>query len=310
MGDTALIIVTWNRRKDVLECVDSLIRAGIREETVTVVDNGSSDGTAEVLEQMHPNIGLISSPRNLGFSGGNNLGIKRALEGGAENICLLNNDIVVEPGFLAELIRAARDHPRAGILGARILYLDRPGLVWSQGIMVGTKTGRIRAPDHNRREEEVPGRTREVDAVSGAAMLIRRDVFLDIGLFDEDYFLRFEDVDLCLRARERGYSVLSVPSSRVLHGVGRSMGGEVSSEVIYYSTRNHLLVMNRRLPLPRPRRILRDLLILGYTLIFALLAGRGFSTARFRAWRDGTRDYHRGRLGERSCNVLKSIGLP
>lgn len=291
--NAAIVIVSWNGREDLLECLASLEKLEPPRPRVIVVDNGSTDGTGETVRERYPEAELVTLPENLGFAGGNNRGIERALEGGAEFVCLLNNDTVVDPGFFSGLLRAARDQPRAGILGSRVLYRSRSETVWSQGISVGRHTGRVRAPHHNRAVTVVPGRPERVDGVSGAAMLLRAEALRQTGRFDEDYYLCFEDLDLCLRAREQGWEVMTAPASIVYHSVSSSMGGEYSSRAVYYSTRNHFLLFRRRFPLPLLLRGLRDLLIALYTLLFAL------TTAGFRPlpWSRGLLDYFRGRLG-------------
>ncbi len=293
-ANAAIVIVSWNGRDDLLECLASLEKLVPPRPRIIVVDNGSTDGTGETVRERFPEVELVTLPENLGFAGGNNRGIERALAGGAESVCLLNNDTVVDPGFFRELLRAAGEYPRAGIFGARVFYRSRPETVWSQGISVGKLSGRIYAGHYNRPGRKVPEEPEVVDGVSGAAMLLRTETLRETGGFEEDYYLCFEDLDLCLRAREKNWKVMTVPGSTVYHSVSRSMGGEYSSRAVYYSTRNHFLLFRRRMPLPRPLRGSRDLLIALYTLIFALF------TAGFRPlpWIRGLLDYFRGRLGK------------
>lgn len=288
------MIVSWNGKGDLLGCLASLERLEPPRPRVIVVDNGSTDGTGEAVRDRFPEVELLSLSENLGFAGGNNRGIERALDGGAEYVCLLNNDTEVDPGFLNELLRAAGKFPRAGILGSRILYRSRPETVWSQGISVGRLTGRVYAGRHNRPSRKVPDTPESVEGVSGAAMLLRAETLRETGLFDEDYFLCFEDLDLCLRARRRRWGIMTAPGSEVYHSVSGSMGGEYSPRVVYYSTRNHLLLLNRRLPLSPFLRGPRNLLIILYTLLFALFTA-GFLPV---SWFRGLRDYFRGRFGE------------
>jgi len=292
--NVAIVIVSWNGKDDLLDCLASLEKLKPPRPRVIVVDNGSADGTAPAVREKFPGVDLLRLPENLGFAGGNNRGIERALAGGAEFVCLLNNDTAADPGFLRELLRAAGEFPRAGILGSRVLYRSRPETVWSQGISVGRLTGRVYAAGHNRPAGKVPAIPEKVAGVTGAAMLLRTETLAETGLFDEDYYLCFEDLDLCRRAREKGWEVMTVPASRVYHSVSRSMGGEYSFRVVYYSTRNHFLLLNRRFPLPLLPRVFRNLLIGVYTLLFAL------STAGFqpRPWARGLLDYARGRFGK------------
>jgi GT2 family glycosyltransferase len=303
-ANTAIVIVSWNGKDDLLECLASLEKLDPPRPRIIVVDNGSSDGTPEAVREIFPGAELVLLPENLGFAGGNNRGIERALDGGAEYVCLLNNDTEVDPGFLNALLRAAGEFPRGGVFGSRVLYRSRPETVWSQGISVGKRTGRVYADHYNRPAREVPETPENADGVSGAALLLRAETLRQTGLFDEDYFLCFEDLDLCLRGRERGWEVMTVPASRVYHSVSGSMGGEYSPRVVYYSTRNHFLLLNRRYPLSPLPRVLRNLLIAVYTLFFALITA-GFRPA---PWARGLRDYCANRFGEMPDKIALDAG--
>jgi len=295
----AIIIVTWNGKEDCLACLSSLRKLVPPHPSIIVVDNGSTDGTAGAVTDNFPEVTVISSPVNLGFTGGNNKGIEKALSEGADYICLLNNDTEVDPRFLEELLLAAEKEPGAGILGARIMYHDRKDIIWSQGIAVNRITGRIYTTYNNWEGSEVPDGITQVDAVSGAAMLLKGDMLREVGLLDEDYYLCFEDVDLSLRAGQEGYRVITVPASRVWHKVSGSMGGEHSEMNVYYATRNHLLIGKRQLRGPVLIRWVRNLMILLYTFIFAALTSGGSHGPKIRSWRQGVSDSFRGRFGKR-----------
>jgi GT2 family glycosyltransferase len=295
----AIIIVTWNGKDDCLTCLASLRNLVPPKPSIIVVDNGSTDGTAGAVTARFPEVSLLTTPVNLGFAGGNNLGIERALAEGAEYICLLNNDTVVDPHFLEELLRFAVEDSRAGILGSRILYDARPDRIWSEGIAVNRIFGRIYTTDNNLKDSEVSDIISQVDAVSGAAMLLKREMLQEVGLLDEDYYLCFEDVDLCLRAGRMGYKIATVSSSRVRHKVSGSMGGEYSESTVYYATRNHLLVGKKQLQGTLILRSIRSSLIMLYTFVFAAVTSGGPRGPKIRAWRHGIRDYFRGHFGER-----------
>ena len=297
--EVAIVIVTWNGKEDCISCLNSLRDLVPPRPSIIVVDNGSTDGTAGMVTKHFPGVTIITAPVNLGFAGGNNLGIERALAEGADYVCLLNNDTVVDPHFLEELLRVAVEDPRTGILGSRILYHDRPDRVWSQGIAVNRISGRIYTTYNNLKDSEVSGIITEVDAVSGASMLLKREMLREVGLLDEDYYLCFEDVDFCLRAGRMGYKRVTVSSSRVWHKVSSSMGGEYSEMTVYYATRNHLLVGKKQLGGTLILRGIRSSLIMLYTLIFAAVTSGAPRGPKIRAWRQGVRDYFRGRFGDR-----------
>ncbi len=296
----AIVIVSWNGKEDCLACLSSLRDLLPPLPSILLVDNGSTDDTAGAVAERFPEVKIITSSVNLGFSGGNNLGIERALAEGADYICLLNNDTEVDPNFLEELLLVAVKDPRAGILGSRILYHNRPDRIWSQGITVNRISGRIYTTYNNLKDSGVSGVITEADAVSGAAMLLKSEMLREVGLLDEDYYLCFEDVDLCLRAGRKGYRTITVPSSRVWHKVSGSMGGEYSEMTVYYATRNHLLVGRKQLKGSLILRGIRSSLIMIYTLLFTFVTSGGPRGPKIRAWRHGIRDYFRSRFGERS----------
>ncbi len=131
-------------------------------------------------------------------------------------------------------------------------------------------------------------------------MLLKSEMLRKVGMLDEDYYLCFEDVDLCLRAGRMGYKIVAVPSSRVRHRVSGSMGGEYSEMTVYYATRNHLLVGKKQLGGSLILRGIRCSLIMLYTLVFAAVTSGVPRGTKIRAWRHGIHDYFRGRLGERA----------
>jgi len=220
----SVIILNWNGGAVLGPCLESLTRVSEPELEITVVDNGSSDSSPEIVRRDFPGVELIENGRNLLFAAGNNVGIKAALERGAEFILLLNNDTEVDPRFAAELLRAF-DDPGTGIAGPRIYYYDDPERIWYGGGGFNRLTG---VPFHRglRRIEgsfeDSPGPT---GWVTGCALMARREVFEQIGGLDPSYRIYCEDVDFCLRAAERGWSLVYVPSAKVWHKVSSSSGG-------------------------------------------------------------------------------------
>jgi len=297
-ADIYTMILCWNGAEDTLRCLESLRWVKDVPFQIVVVDNGSRDGTPSAVRGAFPEAELISTGRNLGYAGGNNFGLRILLGRKPEFICLLNNDTVVDSGFLAPLLACASTHPRTGIFGPRICFLARPDTIWSQGIRVSPTDGRIVSPDHGCRGD-ASIRPRTVDAVSGAAFLIRRRTLEETGLFDERYAFYHEDVDLCLRAKKAGWKTMVVPASHTWHRVGAAMEEAGGDNNIYYLVRNHLLVINQSFPLLLPLRGLRNLLIVLYNLLFLLFTTRKGDAAALKTWGEGVRDYLRGRWGMR-----------
>jgi GT2 family glycosyltransferase len=258
---------------------------------VIVVDNGSNDGSVERLSSALPNCRVIAAGRNLGFSGGCNLGIRAAVAAGAESLLLVNSDVVLSPHAIAALRRAAAANPDAGILAPILLSREEPDRMASAGIRFSSATGRMR---HIAAGQPIsmlpPGSAYAVDAVSGCVMLIRSAVFDAVGLLDERFFFSFEDIEFCLRARSAGFTVLSVPDAIAYHEGGRSIG-RMSPDRVYYAARNHLRLVGM-CPDDRVdglRRALRGGLVVGLNAAYVALSGetprlRGFSALARGVW--------------------------
>jgi len=199
------------------------------------VDNGS-DQNPPLDKGGDGGVGLICNDTNLGFAGGNNVGIKYALEHGADYIMLLNNDAIAAPDFLDELVKAAESNSSYGILGSRIYRYGTNEIVFDGGkINFWLNRG-----EHSDYKLTAISNTL-VEYITGAAMLIKREVIAKIGLMREEYFLYYEDVDWCIRARRAGYQCVLVPSSKVWHKVSAT-NKEGSPSYIYYHTRNALML--------------------------------------------------------------------
>jgi GT2 family glycosyltransferase len=294
----AAVVLTWNGREDTLACLASLERVPDRPELVVVVDNASTDGTAEAVTERFLRAELVRSPENRGFAGGNNLGIARALELGADHVLVLNNDAEVEPGAIDALVEAATARPDAGSVGAKILFADPPDLVWFAGADYDPRRGYngrqrgYREPDDGRWAG-----VRETDRACGAAMLVPRAVLERVGAFDETLFLYAEDVEWSLRAARAGLRHYVVGESVVRHHVSAAAGGESSPLTLYYGLRNALVVAERYAPLGRLGTWRRRLVLLLAHAAQALLApGR---LAGLRAVASGFHDGLRRRLGPR-----------
>ena len=291
----AVVVLSWNRREDTLACLRSL--AG-EPASVVVVDNASSDGSAEAVRREFPEAVLIVNDDNLGFAAGNNAGIRRALADGAEWVLVLNNDVEVEPGFLAPLLAEAARRPAAGALSPKILFADPPDRIWFAGARYDPRRGyNGRQRGYGERDDGRWEEPWETDRVCGAAMLVPRALLEDDGLFDEELFAYSEDTDWSLRVRERGHGLWLVPVSRVHHKVSASSGGESSPTTLYYGTRNSLVVAEHHAPLGPLGTWRRRLVLLTAHLVQAGLAPR--RREAIAAVINGFRDGVHGRLGRR-----------
>jgi GT2 family glycosyltransferase len=206
MSSVAVIVLNWNGFEETRRCLSSLAALEYEPLRVVVVDNGSTDGSAERLADL-PGIELIRSDRNRGFAGGVNLGVRRALETDAAYVWLLNNDAEVKPSTLAALVDEAEADARIGIVGGVLPE------VWGGG-RVSEWTGVARPVTE-------PGEL--LDYVTGTCMLIRRAVLEQVGLFDEAFFFYYEDADFCRRAQEDGWRLSVAPEARVEHAGGATV---------------------------------------------------------------------------------------
>lgn len=299
MAVVAVIVLSWNRREDTLTCLRSLEAVDSPELLPIVVDNGSADGSAEAVRRDFPAVELIETGANLGFAEGNNTGIRRALELGADQVLILNNDVEVDPGFVTALIAAAAERPDAGALCSKILYLDPPDLIWFAGASFDPRSGYngrqrgYREHDDGRFDEVV-----ETDRACGAAMLVSRRVFEEVGLFAPELFCYSEDTDWSLRAHAAGYRHYVVPGSKIWHKISAASGGESSPTSLYYGLRNTIEVCERHAPLGAVGTWRRRLVLLAAHLVQALLSAR--KREGVLAVAQGWRDLRARRFGQRS----------
>ncbi len=243
----SIVILNWNGRDDTLACLDSVFKIDYPNFEVVLIDNGSTDDSVLAIRKAFPQSHLIETGKNLGYAGGNNVGIRYALEQGADFVFILNNDTKIAPDALTHLVQAAEKNPKAAVLGPVIYEMERPEIIWTAGEAFGEgfTCVHLRQGESKTALDQDDGRL--VDWVTGAAFFLRASVLRDTGLFDERYFLVHEESDWCFRARRAGYSCLIVPQASVWHKVGSSFGGESSPLRAYFSTRNRLLFAEQHL---------------------------------------------------------------
>jgi GT2 family glycosyltransferase len=241
------VLVNWNNFRDSAECLESLGQCTYPNHEVTVVDNGSDGNEAELLRRSYGDrIRLIENERNLGFAGGCNVGIRDALQRGSDYVLLLNNDTVVAPEFLSELIGAVQARSGVGVAGGKILCHELPGVIWSAGGTIDYRYGKtpMRGSgevDDGRFDEEA-----EVDWVCSCFMLVPRAVWDSVGLLDERFFFGWEDVDLCVRASTSGFWILYAPRAVIRHkGFGERKKDRLKGMPLYYATRGHLIFIGK-----------------------------------------------------------------
>jgi GT2 family glycosyltransferase len=228
-GITGVIVLNWNGAADTLACLSSLAKVRDPACRVLVVDNGSTDNSVELIRSGFPEVAVLPLAGNAGYAGGNNAGFAWMERQGATRVVFLNNDTVVDAGFLAPLVDALVLDPGTGIAVPKICYMDDPGRIWYAGGEIRTATGLVRHVGIRKKDStrySVPGTT---GYATGCCLAMRCRDFADAGGFDEGLGMYGEDADLSLRVRGSGLKIRYVPSSTVWHRVSASVGGEMSA---------------------------------------------------------------------------------
>lgn len=289
----SIILLNLNAYKDTSECLGSLAEVRYPNFEVIVVDNGSTDDSSERLQNEFPCIKALRSEENVGFAEGNNLGIRQALEDGADYVLLLNNDTVVDPDFLTHLIKMGEANPRIGVLGPKIFYFSDPARIWYAGGKVGYLTARCQHLGLGKLDGDGKFmQPAETFFVTGCALTVKAGVIREVGLLDPGLFVYWEDADFCSRVREAGYQCMFVPEARIWHKIARTTGSR-SAFSLYLSTRNQLTWVARHFPLHSkiaafPYALLRRAAIMVY------LALKGGPVGAVWA---GVQDFFRGEYG-------------
>ncbi|AFS83511.1 glycosyltransferase family 2 protein [Candidatus Nitrosopumilus sediminis] len=230
MPFVSIIIVNWNAKNYLKGCIDSLLSQSFTDQEIILVDNASSDDSVDFVKKNYPQVKIIQNTENVGFAEGNNIGIKNS---SGKIVALFNPDAVAEKDWLHILVNVVQDKPNIAAVTGKMYYLgDKYGkdavfCTWS-------KIDHLSANPTNFHDDEPVSK---VDYLSGAAMLVRRDVLDKIGLMDKDYFLYFEETDLCARMIRAGYDLMYIPSAIVWHAVSPLSNSE---NKVYYMERSRI----------------------------------------------------------------------
>lgn len=245
MSKVAIILVNYNGKEYIKECIESIQAIDYKNYKIIVVDNNSTDDSLVYLKSLGNEIKLIEAKENGGFSFGNNLGIKYAIENGFEYFLLLNNDTLVKRDFLSKMLESFNRNPDAGIVGAKIMYYPEKNRIWFGGGDVSWTRFRV---VHNHIKETDNGQCNaevEINFMTGCAMLISKEVIEKVGLLDEEYFMYCEDLDYSFKVLDNNFKIIFNPEAIVYHKVSLSSGGEDSAFSLYWKTKNTLKVMKK-----------------------------------------------------------------
>lgn len=210
----SIVILNWNGKKHLARCLRSLAKITYKPVEIIVVDNNSSDGSQGLVKKEFPSVKLIASRKNYGYSGGNNVGI-RASRG--KYILILNNDTEADMNFLEPLVAACEEDPTIGCIQSKLLYASNHHLLNAVGSFL-TSTGFLYHYGYRKPQSRLQYNRRiTIYSAKGAAMMLRKSALATVGLFDEDFFIYFEETDLCHRLWLAGYTVVYEPTSVIYH---------------------------------------------------------------------------------------------
>lgn len=226
-------MLNYNGFADTTACIKSLRKITYNDYTIIVVDNNSRDGSYETLKKENPDCVVLQAGYNKGFSAGNNIGIKYALENGADYVMMLNNDTEVASDFLDIMVSKANENT---VVTPCIYYYSEPHEVWYAAGRINYR----RCTVYN----GIENKSTYVDYASGCCLLMPRKVIERVGMWAEEYFMYYEDMDYSLRILENGFQILYEKDAKVYHKVGRTAGVQ-SKLAIYYNVRNRLYVIKK-----------------------------------------------------------------
>jgi len=261
IGNLIIVILNMNLKDDTLELIHSLLQAGSAPEQIILVDNGSSDGSVQAIrETFSTTLHVIENSENVGFAAGNNQGFELAYQMGAQWVLLLNNDTIVATDFFDQVDIALLENKDYQIFAPAIYYYSDPEILWHLGstAIPGTLLARNCYQGH-----PLPANLPDlmpVDYISGCAMLIQRDVYEKIGLFDEQFFAYWEEVDFCFRARKAGFRIGVFGRGKIWHKVSKTANQDKSQKHYLYHRNMIYYVRKNAMRLQRP-------IMTGYLLI-------------------------------------------
>lgn len=239
----SVVIPTLNRKSDVMECIQSLLRSEFHPLEIVVVDNGSNDNTSKAVNDTFPTVRVFRSKRNLGVTGGRNLGAKIAR---GDYVFFVDHDTVTDGETVKELVEVLEHDDEIGVAGPIVNYYGDPDRIWAAGTSVSLKTGKVR---FNMTGEIDTGTLEDPFDVQvlPSAFMVKRDALEKVGGFDDTFFAVYEDTDFCLRIRKAGYRITCVPRSKLWHKVVRDRKGQELAVLArsYYIARNRTIFMKK-----------------------------------------------------------------
>ena len=289
----SIVLLNLNQHRMTIDCIESLTENDYTNFEIILVDNGSTDNSVEIFEslpQKYQNLKFIKNRENLGFAEGNNVGIRNS---DGDYILLLNNDTIVKKDFLSSLVDATKKFPNAGAFGPKMYSYDKPLEIWHIGGEITKFLNFTHTP------LKYKDSYKSVDWLSGCALMMNRETVEKVGLLNSSFFIYFEDVEWCIRAKKAGYDLIYVPNAELWHigsVTSKERGG--TTFFIYYGYRNKLFILKKHYTgLISTAIYIETMLSLLVRSIISLLKGdRTNGMAYFYALVDGVRGVSKKRF--------------
>ena len=240
-----VIVLNWNGKDLTIECLESLKQVNYSNFNILVVDNGSTDGSVELLKEKFPEVSILVLEKNLGYAAGNNRGFDSLKHDQPEYVIFLNNDTIVDENFIEPLVKQLLTHKKASQTVPKIYYENDPKLIWYAGGIVNLWTGSIYHLGIRQYDGPAYSKTHKTKYATGCCFCMRYEEFKEFGGFDEAFPMYSEDVDLSLWIRAAGKQVWFVPDSKIWHKVSASLGGEFSFGKIVRKARGIFLLIKK-----------------------------------------------------------------
>jgi GT2 family glycosyltransferase len=238
------VVLNWNGKPDTLACLGSLEKTTYPSHRIVVVDNASADDSVSAIKQQFSSVHVIANRKNLGFSGGNNVGIEWALQQGADYCFVLNNDTLVDSEAISYLVDTIHSDEGIGAVGPLIIYMEQPDTIAALGGEIRWATAEAIQGYNLTPVSQAPGTAIGTDFLTAAAVLVRKEAILKAGTMPEGYFYGMEDAAWCHHLKQAGFRLVADPRARVWHKESAATG-HFSPQKMYYTSRNALMFLRR-----------------------------------------------------------------
>ncbi len=277
-NSVAIILLNWNNFNYTIECVRSLIKTTYKNKKIFIIDNASTDKSVEKIKKEFPWIDIILNNKNLGFTGGNNVGIEIALKEKFDYIMLLNNDTIVDKLFIEPLLNSFDS--KTGAVQPLILNYYNKNIIWNFGGEINKKFGIFQSIGKKKSIQNLKNLNQKyTEWISGCCFMIKSSIIGKVGLLDNNFFVYFEDVDWSIRISKKKYNLKVVPKSIIYHHEGaswknkkKSIEGNISPYTHYLNVRNHIYILRKHLQMFNIFGVVlfQSIKIIAYTFYFIL----------------------------------------